>query len=191
VNTLLYACSTNQGKLADFALGLAGIRIEPLPGLKQIVPPAEDGNTFEENARLKAIYYSRFTDQFVLADDSGIEVEALDGAPGVYSARYAGEGSTDTENNVLLLQNLEPHANRAARYVGVLALAQAGTILVTAQGTVEGQILREPRGSGGFGYDPLFFYPPLHRCFAELTPEERFGVSHRGNALRKLAECFR
>ena len=188
---ILYACSTNTGKLREFASagresGIAGLAIEPLPRLKTIPAPEEDGSTFEENARAKAVYYSGFAEQLVFADDSGIEVDALGGAPGVYSARYAGPNATDAENNTLLLQTLEGIADRAARFVCVIALAQNGQALELVRGSVEGEILHAPRGEGGFGYDPLFFYPPRGCSFAELGAEEKFAVSHRGNALRAL-----
>lgn len=190
----VYACSANAGKLREFALaarasGLTDIRIEPLPGLHgEILPPEENGTTFEENACAKAIYYSGFTPECVLADDSGLEVDALHGAPGVYSARYAGSAASDEDNNNLLLRDLGNESHREARFVCVLAVARGGRLLMTAHGVVEGEILPAPRGCGGFGYDPLFFYAPLERSFAELTPEEKFAVSHRGNALRTLFE---
>lgn len=186
----IYVCTTNPGKLADFALGLTGIPLEPLPALARIEPPEENGETFEENAVAKALYYSRYSDEPVLADDSGIAVTSLDGAPGVYSARYSGKGATDTSNNELLLRNLSGHRDRSARYVCALAMAQSGRLLHTVEGAVDGWIIDSPRGTGGFGYDPLFLYTPLDRTFAELTPEERFSVSHRGNALRKLARML-
>jgi XTP/dITP diphosphohydrolase len=173
--------------LADFALGLAEIRLEPLPGLTQITAPEENGATFEENAVDKALYYSQYSDQPVLTDDSGIVVTALGGQPGIYSARYSGVGASDASNNALVLSNLAGRDDRSARYVCVLAMAQAGRLVHTVEGTVEGWIIDSPRGAGGFGYDPLFLYPPLNHTFAELTPAERFAVSHRGNALRKLA----
>jgi XTP/dITP diphosphohydrolase len=192
----VYVCSSNRGKLRDFftAAGASDdgrILIEPLPGIEHISPPEESGASFEENAVAKALYYSSFTPAsrlraFVLADDSGLEVDALHGAPGVHSARYAGVGATDAENNRLLLHNLMGVAQRDARFVCVLALAREGQTLMTANGTVEGRILTAPEGSGGFGYDPLFFYAPLQRSFGELTPEEKLAVSHRGLALRKL-----
>src|SRR5207248_2994310 len=127
---------------------------------------------------------SVFTSKAVLADDSGLEVDALQGAPGVYSARYAGPNATDEDNNNLLLRELRNATDRHARFVCVLALAQGGRLLTTVRGVVEGRILAAPCGHGGFGYDPLFFYPPLNRSFAELTSQEKFRVSHRGNALR-------
>jgi XTP/dITP diphosphohydrolase len=185
---ILYACSSNPGKLKDFALAACPVVVEPLPGLGKIAPPEETGATFEENARLKALYYSRFTPELVFADDSGIEVDALRGAPGVYSARYAGPNATDAENNTRLLRELEGVAERSARFVCVIILARAGEVLGTFSGAAEGEILPAPRGSGGFGYDPLFFYPPSACAFAELTPEEKLSVSHRGKALRALCE---
>jgi XTP/dITP diphosphohydrolase len=193
---IIYVCSTNRGKLAEFALssreaGLSDILIEPHPGLGHISAPQENGNSFEENARAKAIYYSAFTSELVLADDSGLEVEALSGEPGVYSARYAGENAADSANNELLLRRLDNARDRRARFVCVVALAEAGRVLHTAHGSAEGEILWESRGEGGFGYDPLFFYPPLQRSFAELTPGEKFAVSHRGKALRELFNWLR
>ena len=188
---LLYACSTNPGKIAEFKLavrlsGHAGLEIQPLPDLGTIEPPEETGATFEENAVLKAEYYSRFTSEHVFADDSGLEVDALGGEPGVFSARYSGPGATDSSNNGLLLQKLQTESNRRARFVCVLALAQHGQALLIARGIVEGEVLRNARGNHGFGYDPLFFYPPLNQSFAELAPEAKFAVSHRGNALRSF-----
>jgi XTP/dITP diphosphohydrolase len=187
----VYACSRNRAKLDELILagrasGLAKVRIEPLPGLAQIPAPKENGTNFEQNASIKAEYYSSFTKEFVLADDSGLEVTALQGAPGVHSARYAGPNATDGANNDLLLRRLQNQENRAARFVCVVALARAGRVLTTVQGSVEGQILKQPRGDQGFGYDPLFFYPPLDHTFAELTRDQKFAFSHRGHALRKL-----
>lgn len=190
---IIYACSTNRSKLNEFALaacesGLSNLSIKPLPALVGIAPPEENGVTFEENAVLKAVYYSRFTSEVVLADDSGIEVDALRGAPGVYSARYAGPEATDAANNELLLRNLHNARSRTGRFVCVLALAQAGQMLTVCRGKVEGEILTEARGSNGFGYDPLFFYPPFGRSFAEVSAREKWSVSHRGNAVRALLE---
>jgi XTP/dITP diphosphohydrolase len=188
---MIYACSSNRAKLEELVLagrelGLAELTIEPLPGLTKIPAPDENGTSFEENARTKAEYYSGFTEEAVLADDSGLEVTALHGSPGIHSARYAGPNATDAENNGLLLRHLEDQDNRAARFVCVVALARAGRVCTTARGTVEGEILSRPRGDRGFGYDPLFFFPPLGRTFAELTRDEKFAISHRGRALRSL-----
>jgi XTP/dITP diphosphohydrolase len=190
---VLYACTTNSGKLREFLLAsaqaqLADILIEPLPGLDAIAPPDETGATFEENAALKASYYSQFTEKLVFADDSGLEVSALGGAPGVRSARYAGEGAKDDENNALLLRNLSGVRQRHARFVSVVALARGGHIPHTSRGAVEGEILAEARGFGGFGYDPLFYYPPFGCSFGEIDKERKFTVSHRGQALRALLE---
>jgi XTP/dITP diphosphohydrolase len=183
----LYACSSNRNKLAEFALAAGGgVAILPLPGIDRLTAPEETGETFEENAVLKAVYYSRFTPEPVFADDSGLEVDALGGAPGVLSARFAGPRATHAENNALLLERLAYTAQRSARFVTVLALAQSGELLRTSAGAVEGEILDEPRGAHGFGYDPLFFYPPLGRSFAELADTEKFAVSARGNALRAM-----
>ena len=167
-------CATgNPGKLREFRLAgqVLGIEVEPLPDLRSIEAPEETGATFEENARLKAAYYSRFAPGPLFADDSGLEVDALGGEPGVYSARYAGEHATDDENNALLLR-----------------LAVDGVATHVFRGTVEGEILYETRGPGGFGYDPLFYYPPFGCSFGEVEGERKFGVSHRGNALRLLLE---
>jgi XTP/dITP diphosphohydrolase len=187
----LYACSSNRAKLQELLLagrqsGLAELMVRPFPGLEQILPPDETGTSFEENASGKAAYYSGFIEGLVLADDSGLEVAALNGAPGIYSARYSGPDATDSANNQLLLRRLEHRENRAARFVCAVALAREGRVLTTFRGIIEGEILSQPRGDRGFGYDPLFFYAPLGRTLAELTPNEKLAVSHRGKALRGL-----
>lgn len=184
----VYCASGNPGKLREFQLAgrVLGIDIQPLPGLKSIPAPEEDGDTFEANARLKAAYYSRFAPGLLFADDSGLAVDALGGAPGVLSARYAGEGATDEDNNRLLLERLSGIADRAARFVCVIALAEGGEVRETFRGEVEGAILREARGPGGFGYDPLFYYAPFGCTFGEVDDEKKFAVSHRGNALRQM-----
>lgn len=191
----LYACSSNPGKLREFALaarecGADGILIEPLPGLKTMPPPEETGNSFEDNARIKAIYYSQFTTAPVFADDSGLEVDSLNGAPGIYSARFAGPDATDDANNELLLRRLGNRCDRRARFVCAIAVAEQTRVLHTVRGTVEGEILTAPRGENGFGYDPLFFYAPFERTLAELSGEEKFSVSHRGKAVRELLRWF-
>ncbi len=169
-------------------LGLAGFRISPLPGLVEVAPPEETGTTFEENAELKARYYSGFTDKMVLADDSGLEVAALHGAPGIYSARFAGPDASDPQNNELVLARMQGIADRRARFVCAISVAQAGRILHTVRGTVDGELLLASQGSGGFGYDPMFFYPPLGCAFGELGREEKLAVSHRGSALRQIVD---
>jgi XTP/dITP diphosphohydrolase len=187
----LYVASSNPGKLRDFALAAARqhLAILPLPGLDAIEPPSEDALTFEGNAREKAIYYSRFLPgEEVLADDSGLEVDFLQGAPGVRSARFAADAGADVDNNQYLLQQLAGVDDRRARYRCVLAVARNGTVLETAEGTVEGHILSGLRGSGGFGYDPLFYLPALDRTMAEISDEARWERNHRGQAFRVLLE---
>lgn len=209
----LYAATTNPGKLRDFAIAAAdsGFAVDPLPGLRDLPAPDENQPTFEGNARLKAEYYSRLApeDALVLADDSGLEVDALDGAPGVRSARYAqdagyapdpqsrpdlgwlGSDPADVRNNLYLLDQMAGIARRAARYHCVLAVARAGTSLATGDGSVEGDILTAPRGKGGFGYDPLFWLPQMGRTMAEISLEEKHGLSHRGRAFRALLPKLR
>lgn len=197
----LYVASTSTGKLRDFraAAQAHGLEIEPLPNLSEIAAPAEDGETFEANATHKAAYYSRFDRKvLVLADDSGLEVDALGGAPGVRSARFAADSglvdspdandNTDVWNNMVLLQKMAeiPYVRRTARYRCVLAVARDGAILHTAEGAVEGMILDAPRGTGGFGYDPLFYLPDLDRTMAEIDLVTKLSVSHRGRALSAL-----
>jgi XTP/dITP diphosphohydrolase len=197
----LYVASSNAGKLRDFSVAAAAHNIEilPLPGLDKIEAPPEDALTFEENAIEKAIYYSRFLPgDPVVADDSGLAVAQLHGAPGVRSARYASDfgfraaQSTDENNNLYLLQQLgdTPADRRTARYHCVLAVARDGACSITAQGVVEGRILSAPRGSGGFGYDPLFYVPALGQTMAELDAETRWSHSHRGAAFRALLQML-
>src|ERR1035441_7110957 len=195
----LYAATTSQGKLRDFrtAAQAFSVDIDPLPALSTIPAPEEDGSTFLANAQLKAVYYSRFAPgELVLADDSGLEVEAIDGAPGVRSARFAADtglvdspdanDNTDIWNNMVLLQRLSgvPAPRRTARYRCVLVAARDGQPIHTAEGSVEGLILEAPRGTGGFGYDPLFYLPELHRTMAEIDLETKLSLSHRGRAFR-------
>ena len=184
----IYCATGNPGKLREFRLAgeVLNIDVEALPGLKSIAAPEETEDTFEANAVLKAEYYSRFAPGPLFADDSGLEVDALNGAPGVYSARYAGEHATDVANNELLLRNLENAENRTGRFVCAIALAENGKLIQTFRGTVEGEILRGAKGPGGFGYDPLFYYPPFKSTFGEVDDASKFEVSHRGNALRQL-----
>jgi len=186
----IYCATGNAGKLREFRLAgeLLGIDVEPLADPKSIEAPEENGATFEENARLKAAYYSRFAPGALFADDSGLDVDALAGEPGVYSARYAGPGATDQDNNRLLLERLGDNVNRRGRFVCVIALAEGGEVRRAFRGEVEGEILREPRGLGGFGYDPLFYYPPFGCTFGEVDGAKKFDVSHRGKALRALLE---
>jgi XTP/dITP diphosphohydrolase len=191
--------TSNPGKLRDFAAAARpfGIDVDPLPGLESLPVPAEDQPTFEANARKKAEHYSRAAPgELVLADDSGLEVDALGGAPGIYSARYAaleraGDGnSSDAENNARLLRELAnvDDARRTARFVCAIAVARDGATRAVFHGSAQGLILHQARGSGGFGYDPLFYFPAIDRTFAELSPEQKAIYSHRGQAFRKFLD---
>lgn len=196
--TRVLVASSNPGKLADFAAAarVFEIEVEPLPGIKQIQPPEETGTTFEENARLKAEYYSRHAPgEILMADDSGLVVDALGGEPGVRSARYAEDAGISTHdpdaaNNALLLRNAERISDpqRQCAFVCAIAAAQNGTTLRTFTARANGMLLREARGSNGFGYDPLFYFPQLGTSFAELSREEKLKVSHRGAAFRMFLE---
>ncbi len=192
--------TSNPGKLRDFA-GAAvahGIEIAGIPGFASLPLVVEDGLTFEENARKKAEQYSvNAPGEIVVADDSGLEVDALNGAPGVHSARYAAdqphladENTDDEANNARVLRELRHVApeKRTGRFVCVLAAARDGKTLATFRGTAEGMILDAPRGAGGFGYDPLFYFPQIGKTFAELSAEEKAKYSHRGAAFRTLLE---
>ncbi len=194
--------TSNPGKLVDFAAAARphGIEVIPLPNLSSLPPVVEDGLTFEANARKKAEAYSPYAPgEIVLADDSGLEVDALGGAPGVHSARYAAdaphlvENNTDDHaNNARLLRELRnvPAERRTGRFVCVIAAAREGQMLAVFDGQAEGLILGSPQGANGFGYDPLFYLPPIQKTFAELTAEEKAGYSHRGTAFRKFLEWY-
>ena len=195
----LYVATSNPGKLRDFQHAArltqaAAVSLQPLPGLDRITPPDEDGETFEANARLKAIYYSlQAPGLWVLADDSGLEVDSLEGRPGVRSARFAADlgalvsgRSVDQNNNDALLLAMLEQTNRAARYRCVLALAVDGRVLLTTQGTVQGAILSEPEGDGGFGYDPLFWVESEDCSMAQASVDARLRISHRGQALQQI-----
>jgi XTP/dITP diphosphohydrolase len=187
----LYCATTNPGKLREFQLALAdSFVVETLPGLKSISPCEETGVTFEENAVQKALYYSKHCDGFVFVDDSGLEVDALSGAPGIYSARYAGLEATDETNNRLLLDRMRGVPNRSARFVCVVALAESGRLVRTFRGEVEGQLTEEPRGTNGFGYDPLFYYLPFGCTFGEAPLARKMEVSHRSRALHLMRDCL-
>jgi XTP/dITP diphosphohydrolase len=190
----LLAATGNAGKLREFRLaaeGYAAIEIELLPNFGAIKPCLETGLTFEENAVLKARYYAEHADGLVFADDSGLEVDALGGAPGVFSARFAGYGATDAANNRLLLDTLRGVEPRTARFVCVIALASGGEVRAIFRGSVEGFVTEQPAGSGGFGYDPLFYYPPFGCTFGEATAEQKLAVSHRGQALRAMLDSLK
>ena len=201
----------NRGKLSEIRqiLRSLDVRVTPLDEWPQVEEPEETGATFAENARAKALYYARAlrgpdgTGPWCLADDSGLEVSALDGAPGVYSARYAlgsvrgkeapAREIADRKNNAKLLEELTsvPDEKRTARFVCHLALADTEKILLEVRGKVEGRIGREPAGQNGFGYDPLFFVPSLGRTTAQLSAEEKNRISHRGNAVRQFAKLLK
>ncbi len=193
----LYAATRNAGKLRDFVTAAASYDydIVPLPHLRNIEAPPEDAPTFAANARAKALYYASHAPGLtVVADDSGLEVEALAGAPGVRSARFAADAgfassrTVDAANNEYLLHLLAnvPPTQRTARYRCALVAAIDGRVIAEAEGAVEGLILSTPRGTGGFGYDPLFLIPQLDKTMAEIDLETKLSLSHRGAALRNL-----
>jgi XTP/dITP diphosphohydrolase len=179
----LYCATGNPGKLREY---MRTVEIELLPNLSRI---PETGRTFEENAILKALHYGPQAPGLLFADDSGLEVDALGGQPGVRSSRFAGENATDEENNRLLLEKLQGLEDRTARFVCAIALAEGSELMGSFRGEVEGRILEEPRGANGFGYDPLFFYPPFGCSFGELPANRKLEVSHRGKAIAAML-CF-
>jgi len=201
----LYIATSNPGKLRDFAAAnTQHIPIEPLPNLAAIPAPPEDEPTFEGNAIAKALYYSSHAPgEIVIADDSGLEVDALHGRPGVRSARFADDhsfhppethspASTDERNNLCLLSLLTgiPLTERSARYHCVLAAARDGHLLAIGHGAVEGEILTAPRGTEGFGYDPLFYLPERAKTMAEIDAATKLTLSHRGRAFKALVDSL-
>lgn len=187
----ILVATSNQGKLREFQIavqqsGASDVEFAPLPNFRSLPTVEETGSTFEENACIKAIHYSGFTEDLLLAEDSGLVVDALGGAPGVYSARFAGPNADDEANNHLLLERLNGVENRVARFVCVIAVARRREVIATFEGTVEGRILHAPQGTHGFGYDPLFFYPPSGCSTAELDPETKLSISHRGKAFASM-----
>jgi XTP/dITP diphosphohydrolase len=192
--------TSNPGKLRDFAGAAAvhGIEIAGIPNFSSLPLAVEDGQTFEENARKKAEQYScHVPGEIVVADDSGLEVDALNGAPGVHSARYAAdqphladENTDDETNNARVLRELKrvPSEKRSGRFVCILAAARDGKTLQIFRGVAEGFILDAPRGTNGFGYDPLFYFPQIRKTFAELSAEEKSKYSHRGAAFRQFLD---
>ena len=208
---ILQVASSNSGKIAEFHLaaqlwlgndhdsgpaaqhradGTSRWTIQLVPGIDALPPCREDGDSFAANARKKALHYSGIVGGLVLGDDSGLEVEALGGAPGIYSRRYAGENASDDQNNAKLLQQLTgiPSEQRTAQFVCALAVAQGREVAAEFRGVARGMILASPRGTDGFGYDPLFLDPESERTFAEMAPEDKLRRSHRGQALRMLLE---
>jgi XTP/dITP diphosphohydrolase len=179
----------NTGKLREFQILLQPLKSSVLSLMDVAMDRDidESGTTFAENARLKALFYSGLTSFPVLADDSGLEVMALGGRPGIYSARYAGPDASDEDRNQKLLKELEGEENdRTARFFCALTMAQEGKILLEAEGKCRGVIAYAPRGTNGFGYDPIFLFPELDKTFAELNPEEKNRYSHRCRAVRNL-----
>jgi len=164
--------------------------VEAVPRMDSLPPCVEDGGSFTANAQKKALHYSRLVRGLVMGDDSGLEVDALAGAPGIYSRRFAGGDATDADNNAKLLAQISglPAASRTAQFVCMLAVARNGEVLAEFRGVVRGIILESPRGTGGFGYDPLFLDPASNKTFAELPAEEKFARSHRGRAMRAMLE---
>jgi len=192
VNCRLVLATTNPNKVREIQsiLGDVGYDLVGLDRFPPIPPPDETGPTFAENARLKALAYAGATSELVVAEDSGLEIDALDGVPGVESARYGGVDTTYPQKFARIYEALRARdANgRTARFVCTLALARGGEILFEARGVVEGEVASAPRGNGGFGYDPIFFYPPYGRTLAEVSAEEKAAVSHRGKAFSLLRQ---
>lgn len=194
----LLLASSNPGKLKEFRAMAAhldcakGIELELLPGFGTLARFAEDAPTFAENASGKALHYSRLADGVIVADDSGLAVSSLGGAPGVRSARYAGENATDAQRNSKLLAELRGKMGdaRNAKFVCVIAAAKGGKMLAVVSDFVEGVIAETPRGTSGFGYDPIFYFPPAQTTFAELSPAQKNNVSHRGKAFCKLCAAL-
>jgi XTP/dITP diphosphohydrolase len=197
----LYFASSNPGKLVEFralaesAAGASSTKtfsVEMLPGFESLLPFEENASTFGENALGKALYYSPLSDGIVFADDSGLVVPALGGVPGAHSARYAGPNATSADRISKLLRELagKPRQERAAHFCCVIAVIRQGRPIAIISNRADGEILESPRGTGGFGYDPVFYFPELHKTFAELTPQEKNLYSHRGKAFRRVLSFF-
>ena len=186
----LVLATRNRGKVAEFRdlFKHVDLELKTLDDFGPIPPVEEDGKTFEDNAVKKARFTARVLGFPAIADDSGLTVRALGGAPGVFSSRYAGEGASDQENNDKLLKSMEGVGQREAAFVCVLAIAVPRGPALIYEGTCEGLILTEMQGSGGFGYDPVFYYPALGKTFAQMSGEEKNRVSHRGKAMAELRE---
>jgi XTP/dITP diphosphohydrolase len=188
----LFLGSSNPGKLAEYrplaAATSLPIELALLPDFDALPAFEENAPTFAENAAGKALYYSRQGNGLVFADDSGLVVPSLGGAPGVHSARYAGPRATNSQKIEKLLRELQSRtgAERAAHFICAIALAERGRAMAIVTDRVDGEILEAPRGSGGFGYDPVFYFPALHKTFAEISAEEKNLRSHRGKAFRRL-----
>jgi XTP/dITP diphosphohydrolase len=187
---ILVLASTNKGKTREIQALLKDypLDIKNLTDFGPIPPVIEDGATFDDNAYKKAAFTARILGYPAMADDSGLCVEALDGAPGVRSARYAGDHATDADNVARLLKELAPYDNRKAAFECVISIAVPTGAALTYEGRCEGIITREPAGDNGFGYDPLFFFPKFGKTFAQVPMEQKAQVSHRGMALKQVAE---
>lgn len=188
--TAIVIATSNPGKIREIQALLRGVATATLDAWPHVTPPDETGRTFEENARQKALYYAAATGALVVAEDSGLEIDALGGVPGVESARYGGADASYPRKFALIEEALARAGatDRTARFVCALALARGRDILFEARGTVEGQIASDARGAHGFGYDPIFFYPPYGRTLGEVAGEEKAAVSHRGHAFTQLRE---
>jgi XTP/dITP diphosphohydrolase len=188
----LIIATKNQGKIAEIRDLLAryAVKLKCLDDFGPIPEVEEDGETFDENAYKKASFTAKILGIPALADDSGLMVEALDGAPGVLSARYAGENATDEQRIAKLLKALKEQARRKAAFVCVLSIVVPSGPALTYEARCEGLIAEQPAGQNGFGYDPIFFYPPLNKTFAQMTLKEKSQVSHRGKALNELKQEF-
>jgi len=188
----LVIATGNPGKTAEIRDLLKGfpINIRNLDDFGPIPPVVEDGETFEENAYKKASFVSRILGFPALADDSGLVVDALGGAPGIYSARYAGENASDQQRYAKLLDEMKGHTNRQAAFECVISLAVPTGAALTYEGRCEGLIAEAPAGDGGFGYDPVFYYPPLKKTFGQLSREDKSLISHRGKALKEFNDEF-
>jgi len=188
----LVIATHNPGKTAEIRDMLADfpIRIKNLEDFGPIPPVEEDGDTFDDNAYKKASFVAKVLGLPALADDSGLVVEALGGAPGVYSARYAGDNATDAQRYTRLLEEMKGHTNRKAAFECVISIAVPPGPALTYEARCEGVIAEKPVGTNGFGYDPVFYFPPLKKTFGQLTREEKSRVSHRGKALQELREEF-
>jgi len=192
----LFLASSNPGKLKEFRAlasnvdGVVPLDLELLPNFPELPPFEESAPTFSENATGKALHYSRFSELPVMADDSGLVVDSLGGAPGVLSARYAGPNATSAGRNEKLLAEMHARGSkdRRARFICVIALAVRSRVVAVFSDAAEGEILEAPRGAGGFGYDPVFFFGPAGKSFAEMSADEKNRYSHRAKAFRKLAE---
>ncbi len=189
MDNIIVLATGNQNKLKEMQAILkdTGITVRTIKDFGPMPEPVEDGETFDDNAYKKSLHYAKMLGLPCLADDSGIVVNALNGRPGVYSARYAGENATDQENCKKLLNELTGKDDRSAYFTCVLSLATPKGPALTWEGKCNGEILTAPRGESGFGYDPLFFYKDLDKTFAEISMEEKGKVSHRGKALAELA----